>query len=379
VSITVPANPTVSNPIGAALEALKAGKDPEAAVFGSGGSASSPEFNGESQADSSDPMDAVSEGDGTAAPTEDSSDASSDSSVEAPEPEMEDILISDADGSKKKITVDWNDRAKLKTYVQKLYGAQKGMRQHQSRADQAEAKLKTIEPEYQDLKSSWKSVEEAFQKEGVKGLVNLLSGQANGYDSLIEQEYQRRFAKAEAKRLGDTNTLDRMELEERLQNEKRERERLSKQVQEQLAKVDSEREQAQILSLESKVTPAFEKHRFAGRLGDPTVEHQLDTAVWQQAMARLEEYPDTVEMTPALIEKEFRTVAASFNKIISRQAEQKVDQTLKQKKAAAAETAAATATKGMRTSSEKEAFATNIKNGRIVDAFKQFASGKIRL
>lgn len=363
MSISQAANAAVPNPVAAAMEALKSGQDVEAAVYG--GSASTSADAAEPAEDQQPPE---SEGTEEQSPTTD----------EPVVAEVEEIEIADADG-RKKVKVDWTDREKLKKYVQTAHAAHKGMRKFQTERDQALTRLKEVEPQYQELAASWKAVEEAFQKDGVRGLVNLLAGNEGAYDQHIEQQYSRRSARAEAERMGDRAAIDKLDLEERLAKEASERARLAKQVEEHLQKANQEREQASYKALEARIYPAFERHRFAGKLGDSTAEHQLDSAVWQQAVQRLEQYPEGTELTPELVDKEFRAVAATFQKIVTKQAERKADATLKQKKAAAAETAATVATKGMRQSDSKETFKNSIRSGKIADAFAQFMTGKIKL
>lgn len=377
------ANPVVDNPVASALDALKSGKDVETAVYGS---SSAPK----AEAGASLPAEADESGfnvdsfmSGDEAPVqqdnsieggvseESTLDEKVPNSASTPTADIEEIIITD-DSGKKKLKVDWSDRERLKKYVQQAAG----MRKFQAERDQLTTKLKTIEPEYQDLKKSWGAIEEAFSKGGIKALVNLLANDAQGYDKHLQAEITR----IRAREAATPAELERMDLEEKLSLERKERELLQKRVEEDLRRSQEEREVASLKSLEAQVHPAFDKYRFAGKLGDDVVEARLDQAVWDQALKRLEEYPDDVELTPSLIDREFRDVANSFRKIINKQAEVKANKVVTSKKIAAQESAAAVAVNGMmaNTAQSAEKFKQDIRKGDLTSALRDMMTGKFK-
>lgn len=375
-------NAVVENPVNAAIDALRSGKDVEQAVYGTSTPAPSVEptskegfdvdkfLSGEEGA----PVSEESDNQKDLPSTLDEVVDSSSSSESAPEKkgDIEEILINE-EGGRKKITVDWSDREKLKKYVHMAAG----MRKFQAERDQVMGKLSQIEPEYKELKSSWEALENAFSQGGVKGLVNLLSGDQAGYEKHIQSE----FARLKARETATPSELEKMDLEERLSIERRERERLTKQVEESLKRSQEEREQASIKSLEAQVHPAFDKYRFAGKLGDEVVEQRLDKAIWDQALRNLEEYPDNVELSSSLIDKEFREVSNSFRKIINKQAEQKAKKVVASKKVAAQESAATKAMNGYiaNSASNAEKFKGDIRKGDFTSALRDLMTGKFKL
>lgn len=133
--------------------------------------------------------------------------------------------------------------------------------------------------------------------------------------------------------------------------------------------------------MESKVHPSFDRYRFAGKLGDEVVEARLDQAVWDQALKRLEEYPDHVELTPNIIEKEFRDISNSFRKIITKQAEVKAQKVVTNKKIAAQENAATAAMSSMmgNTAQSSEKFKTDIRKGDLTSALRDLMTGRFKL
>lgn len=367
---TVLKDPIVPNPVNAAIDALKSGKSVEEAVYGekSSGGDTSPAESSDTTVD----LDSVSDGNESSDSQPSALDNVSDSSEAATSADIEEVIITD-DSGRKKVTVDWKDREKLKKYVQMAAG----MRKYQVERDKAAAELSELKPKYQDLADSWQAIEGAFSSGGIKGLINLLAGADDAYERHLQAEFNR----LETRRNATPNELERMDLEERLASERKEREKLARQVEDNLKKASEKEEISSMRALESIVHPAFDKHRFAGKLGDEVVETQLDQAVWDQALKRLEQYPDNFDLTPALVEKEFREVSNAFRKIINKQAEQKAQKVVASKKVAAQEAAAAKAMKGYspKSSPAAEKFKTDMRSGNLVSALTDFMTGKIKL
>lgn len=377
------ANSVVENPVAAAMEALKSGADVEAAVYGSSTTPSNVvESGGSDVQEEGFNVDSFLSGDEASIKQESvSEDTESPSTLDEkvpnsaarkPAADIEEIIITD-DSGKKKLKVDWSDRERLKKYVQEAAG----MRKFQHERDQLTSKLKTIEPEYVDLKKSWSAVEEAFTKQGIKGLVNLLAGDQNGYEKHIQAE----VARVKAREQASPSELERMDLQETLIAERREREQLQKRVEEDLKRSESAREEASLRSLESKVHPSFDRYRFAGKLGDEVIEARLDQAIWDQALKRLEEYPEHIELTSNVIEKEFRDISSSFRKIITKQAEAKAQKVVTSKKIAAQENAATAAMSSMmgNTAQSSEKFKTDIRKGDLTSALRDLMTGQFKL
>jgi hypothetical protein len=367
---TVLKDSIVSNPVSAALDALKSGRSVEEAVYGEKSSNAQAASASDSSADEA--LEGASDGNsetGTNLPS--ALDSVSDSVEAAAPKDIEEIIITD-DSGRKKVTIDWKDREKLKKYVQMAAG----MRKYQVERDKASAELSELRPKYTDLSQSWEAVESAFSSGGVRGLIDLLAG-PGGYDKHLQTELQR----VQTRQTATPSELERMDLEERLATERKEREKLTRQVEDNLKKAQEKEEASGMLALESKVHPAFDKHRFAGKLGDAGVEVQLDQAVWDQALKRLEQYPESFELTSAVIEKEFRDVSNAFRKIINKQSEQKVQKVIANKKVAAQEAAAAKVMRGYspKTSPNAEKFKSDMRSGNLVSALTDFMTGKIKL
>jgi hypothetical protein len=218
------------------------------------------------------------------APT-DSSDSTAQEApekVEAKQPtssSKEVITISD-DKGRRKIEIDFSNREQLKKYVQMAHGARKW----QTERDQALARLKERETKESERDKDWQSLEEAFQS-GYEHLIDRLAGRQGAFDEYVAQRQQRThlqktnpeaFAALQAKDLADKLAKD-------LEKEKSENAKFKKSITE-------EREQTEIKALEARVVPAFQKYRFADKLGNPNSEHRLDKMLWNDVMERLEPY-----------------------------------------------------------------------------------------
>lgn len=384
MAVTQAKNATVSNPVEAALNAFKAGADPEAAVYG-GAPAPSPSNNPQLLPEDSSGDDSAQEQN-----TEQTQDESADGDAGAESQEasgqekenaqgaqsksadVESIFVTD-DSGRREIKIDFSDRAKIK----KAYELAALARKMQAERDRLSSRVKEIEPQHGELQQSWSAIEKAVQEGGLKGLVNLVSGDANAFDSLIEKE----MALRDWKKNATPSEIERYEAQEQAAQERRNREKLEKEFQNLRDTVANERETAVQKALESKVNPAFDKWRFAGKLKDPALEEMLDKSIWTTALDNLDAARQKLgiaeqDMPASMIEQEFRKVRASFDKVIAKRTEEKTSQIIQQKKAAAQEKVAAHATKGMAKQSGADQFTQAIRSGNFVDAFRTAMGGK---
>lgn len=361
------------NAVQAAIEALQSGKDVEAAVYGEG--SASPQLEDTESSETSFTSQFMDEESTTEVGQEATPVSSKEPSPDSKAPakaaagDIEEVVFSDGEG-RKKVKVDFSDREKMKKYVEMAFG----MRKFQAERDKLKAESSTLRKEHEDLKQTWQALEEAYGKGGLRGLVNLLNGSQDAYDKHIESEYSRRRAKEDA----SPAELKLIEAEERAQRAEEERVRLQNEQKSFMDNIKREKEKAEEESTRAVVTPAFNKYRFAGKLGDSVLETRLDKAIWTQTMSQLAEYSED-EITPALIDKEFRETAATFRRMVQKQTDQTVKKVIEGKKAAAAESAAAKATSGMRMSNDTESFKDEIRKGNLGSALARMMSGKVKL
>ena len=137
--------------------------------------------------------------------------------------------------------------------------------------------------------------------------------------------------------------------------------------QEETAKASRDKEESQLRSVEAQVTPVFNKYRFAGQLGNAQQEAAFDRAIWDQALAKLEELPEDQPLTAAVVEKEFRSVYTAFQAAIGKKANAKAKAIVDNKKQEAASSVAVAATRGLggQPQGQMDKMAASIRRGGV--------------
>ncbi len=285
--------------------------------------------------------------------------------------DIEFIMAKDETGRKQKIEVNYSDKEAIK----KAYAAAAGMRKFQAERDVERKAKAELEKKHTELNDVYSKLNDAFQKGGAKAVVALLGSGEQAWHEAVNTELKHRdyldsltpdekykLEIQEVKRVG----------QEQLKAEQTRREAFERQIAER-------EEQTALRSLESKLNPAFDRYRFAGKLGDEQAESTIDEAIWTKVTNRLSELPDDVELTQGLIDKEFRAVADTYRKVINKQAETKVQKTIETKKVNATERAQVAATKGLKQSTGSKQFVDSIKSGDLASAWAALSSGKVKL
>ena len=290
------------------------------------------------------------------APEQPVSDAQEGAS-EKPESKWMEFAVTDETG-RRRVRVDLNDQAALQRILPQAYG----FRKMQAERDNLKKEVESARPKLKELEDNWNTLDRAFQDGGVEALVDLLGGKRGHYRELVNQEIQKANRMAGA----TESEREKMLLEERLSKMTRDNELREKRITEETARATKEREEAQLRSLESQVVPAFNKYRFAGKLGNEGQERAFDQAIWDQALRNLESLPETQQLNDAIIEAEFRKVSTAFNAAIGRKANQQARQVIDKTKQAAQTRVAAAATRNMgRPNSIQESMTNNIQKGGI--------------
>lgn len=277
------------------------------------------------------------------------------SAQDAPAANWLEVPVTDEKG-KRKVKIDLNNTEQLKKTISAAYGFRKALAER----DSVTAKLKDLEPKYTELKQGWDTLENAYQNGGIEGLVDLLGGKKGYYSEWKRGELEKELRYQNASE-AEKREFDLREKLEKLEKESSLRE---KRAAEEAERARTEREEAQLRSLESQVTPAFNKYRFAGTLGDASKEARLDKAIWDQALGNLEALPEDVQLTPQMIEREFKQIATEFRAIIGKQAQVQAKKVIENKKQAA-QTQVAAAAKSVPVSSIQNSMTSNIKKGGI--------------
>lgn len=285
--------------------------------------------------------------------------------------DIEEIMVSGPEG-RRKVKVDFSDREAVKKQVQLAYGARKWQKER----DDYKTQLESVSKEHSSLKSDWDKVEKAYKQSGVKGLIDLIEGREGAWKETLKQinDEQARF---EAMSPVERKAHD---LEQRAKIEAAEHKKLRDEYEAKLNEIKTEKEKADLRSIESRITPSFDRYRFKGTLGDEIAETEFDEMLWNRALTQLDKVPEDVELTPAMVDKEFRRIATAMRKHLNTQVDSKVKAAVNKSKQDTAKKAQTVVKRSMKSSSEVEEFKQNMKSGNLVDGLASFfkAGGKFR-
>lgn len=264
--------------------------------------------------------------------------------VEPASGDKEKITITDEKG-RRQIEIDYSNKEQIKKIHQMAYGARKW----QAERDAAKAELEPVRKSLEEMKTNWDTLENAFSSKGMEGVVELIGGKG-AYKTLLDKAIQRQ----DFLRRASPEELAALEARETAAARTNEAAQLRKEMEEFKAKIEAEKETSDTRSLESKIHPAFDKYRFADKLGDANDEHMFDQMLWRTAMDRLvpyeEQYGSANSIPPAIIEREFRAVASTLRNRIGVQAEKAASKAVERKKQEATENVQANVKAGYKAS-----------------------------
>lgn len=271
--------------------------------------------------------------------------------------DVEEVVVTDDQG-KRKIKIDYNDRERVK----KAHIQAAGMRKFQAERDKITKEYKEYKADASPKLEKLEQLSSVFEKDGLDGMIRLLTGGKQTLDSLIE-ERNREKARIEmmspAERRAYEKEQEAEELKARLAAvEKAEEERNNKFKQE---KIETE-----VARVSSHMQSSFEKYRFDGRLGDPSLESRLDRMLWNDTKAALAELPEDIVITPQLIRDEFKAKFLALNSVINKKADKKVRETLDKKKVDATKHAQAKMVAGAKKSGAENQLREDLKSGNSV-------------
>jgi hypothetical protein len=366
----------VSDPIAALRDAYLNDRDPEEAVYGSAGTQekdipAAQEGSWEKLAESA--------GLGTEQNIAEQTEAQSEApevgaqvSVETPEQDLdvETLWVKGPNGTKQKIEVSYKDKEKIKQAYLKMAGMQK----FRTERDLERASKAELEKKLAALSGDFDKLNSLFQEKGAKGLFEQLGG-PGAFEKAIEEELAKR------EQLASMSPEEKMQLQyqEKEKSHLQEKSNLEKKYQEMLAKIEAEKEEASTKSLESKLVPAFDKYRYAGKLGDAVAESKIDKAIWREVMENLAELPDDTKLTSALIEKEFRTASSIYSKMVNSQVESKLKETVTKKKEDAAQRTQLAVKKGLASNTVNQEIEDDVKSGNWSSLLQKAFAGSGKL
>lgn len=291
---------------------------------------------------------------------EDASAESEDEATESKEDAQVDYVYATGPKGRKKIKVDYSDKERIKRAYQKEVAA-----------DLYKVQRDSIKKENESLKETaqfFNKLDEAFVKSGPLGVIRSMKGGSEALEALIEEKIAEREAVAamspEEKRI--------WEKEQEAAHGNKEVERLRAQL-EARDKADQERaEQAKVAEIEKLVTPAFERYRFQGKLNNEEHEYILDKMLWTQVEDELNDLPEEIPLTQAMVDSTYRNTAAKIRKMMSLQADTKVKKIVDNKKAKALASAQVAAKSKIVKKSQSDKLAEALQTGdfkSVVDLY----------
>lgn len=276
------------------------------------------------------------------------------------------ITVTDETGRRRKVEIDYSDKAAVK----KAFLEAAGMRKFQADRDQVISSKKALEGELGEYKNNWNILESAFRK-GKSELFDMLEGRQGAFKDYVKQQVERELFLREA----SPHEIKALEEKEQADLTRRELDQMRKENSEFQKKMTEERETAELRSVESKVHPVFDKYRFAEKLNSSEDEQMFDEMLWNTALKRLEPYEkEGLDLSPELIDREFRAVASSLRKRIGVQAEKKASKVVEQKKQEATENVQSKIKSGYNTDSDNQRLQKLIKSGDTGSIFKQWST-----
>jgi flagellar hook protein FlgE len=239
------------------------------------------------------------------------------------------ITVTDENGVKRKVEIDYSNKESVKKAVLLANGARKW----QAERDKALESAKKTQSELEQIRKDWSALDEAFQQ-GPEALFDLLNGRQGAFRDYVSKQQERQ----EFLRHASPEEIKALEAQERAEKVEKELARIRKEQEEFQKKISQEKEQTEEKALESQVHPVFDKYRFADKLGNPQDELIFDKMLWRESLERLEQAEEQgLRITPELIDREFRTVASTIRNRINSQAEKKAGKVVEQKKREATE------------------------------------------
>ncbi len=212
---------------------------------------------------------------------------------------------------------------------------------------------------------------DAWDKGGVKGLVETLTKGKQTWDDLVDLENTRReelslMSPAEKRAYDKEQEADRKAADA---------DRSKRLVDEQLEKLTQKEYAAEAATLQSDMNTPFSKYRFSGKLGDPIKEQQLDEMLWESTRATLLKLPDEVEITQKVIAKEFARRSKLLEAHIQTKSREGATEVLKQKGREAKEQAQSAMRGATKQSSAEKDLRESISSGNFLSGWKNAMVG----
>jgi hypothetical protein len=237
---------------------------------------------------------------------------------------IEEIAVKGKDGKRKNIKVDFSNKAQLKKYVQKAANAVR----LQSERDALQAKVGGLE----EASNAMNNLQSIVDTKGFEGLIDHLNSDNGGFQAWMDTKLSRHETRLHA----NEDELAKLDAEDKAAELQRRLDLIEKQSQDREARGEEERNAAVLDRLASEVNPIYFKYTFDGKLGDSIAEARHNKAMFREVTETLDSLKsEGVKISPAVIEREFRSYAQPLLKGVNRKVRQNTKSAIDKKKAEA--------------------------------------------
>lgn len=274
------------------------------------------------------------------------------------------------DLGRRKVKVDFSNIDYMTKVVQQAAGARKLMRQVIPDLKKQVETLTSEATTHKEDAGHFKALADAWDKDGIQGLVQQLTKGKQSWDDVYAAE------KARREQLASMSPAEKRayEAEQRTAVVTKEKSEAEKRFEDMTKQLAEKEEKAERATLQGYMETNFHKSRFAGTLGDEAREHELDELLWDGVRAAIAKLPDDVSVTPTLIAQTFARKAGALKKTIESEAGKKAKETTTKRKVDAKTAAQSTmraAASGKPRAAEQD-FRKQMKSGNLVSAVTDF-------
>lgn len=281
--------------------------------------------------------------------------------------DVEDVSVTDERG-KRSVRVDFSDRDAIRQAVRQAAG----MRKYQSERDAARrelASLKEGQPDLQKDAEDFRKLSKAWDEKGLDGLLGVLSGGKQTIESLVEERIKHREWASKA----SPAELDAFNAREAAKTAEAAAEKARREFEGYKTDLEKKQTEADRSVVEAYTKRGFAEHRFAGKLGDASLEHQLDELLWAGTREALMQLPDDAEFTAEAVGAEFARRAAVLKRAVKQETDKQVRGVMKQKKIEAKEKVQTQVREAAsKPTSREAAFREGMRKGDMVSAVANF-------
>jgi len=263
---------------------------------------------------------------------------------------VKEITVKGKDGKRRNIKVDFSDTDRMTKYVQKAANAVR----LQSERDALQAQVAKLT----EAQTALDQLQTLVDQGGIEGLIDHLTADQGGIKAWMDQKIARHELRVNA----SEDELARLDAEEKNAELQRRLDLIERQQAEREERLQSESSQAALNKLQSEINPIYFKYTFDGKLGDSVAEQRHNRAMFRDVTDTLDKLQEEgVKITPAVIEREFRSYATPLLKGVNRRVRQNTKKAIDRKKTEATQNAQQQVRKGYANNDSIDA-AMNSKN-----------------